>query len=184
MSDKSDAELIEGFKAGQIEGFNEIVKRYQQKVYWVARRILGNHEDADDVVQDVFLKTYEALKNFRGDSNLFTWLYRITINVSLNNIRKQKFKKIIPFDELLNNILHGSTQADEPLLQQEYNTIIENAIARLPAKQRAVFTMRYYDEMTFEDIARILKKSVGGTKANYFHAVRSISKYVNKEYEQ
>ena len=183
MTEKTDAELVDAFKNGKKDGFNELVRRYQQKIYWIARRTLGNHQDADDVVQDVFIKMYQGLNSFRGESNLFTWLYRITVNVSLNSIRKKKIKKYLPVDEFLNYIFPGMTQADDPVLQQEYQTILERAINRLPAKQRLVFAMRYYDEMPFEEIARILKKSVGGTKANYFHAVRNISMYVNKEYK-
>ena len=182
MVEKQDAELVDAFRNGDVEGFNSLVRRYQEKVYWIARRTLGNHEDADDVVQDVLMKMYQGLNNFRGESNLFTWLYRITVNVSLNNIRKRKIKQYVPFDNIIDHILPGTTQADDPILHQEYQTILERAIEQLPAKQRAVFVMRYYDEMHFEDIAKILRKSVGGTKANYFHAVRNISKYVKKEY--
>jgi RNA polymerase sigma-70 factor (ECF subfamily) len=182
MAEKQDAELIEIFRNGNVEGYNQLVRRYQEKVYWIARRTLGNHEDADDVTQEVFIKMYQGLNSFRGESNLFTWLYRITVNVSLNNIRKRKVKQLVPFDKIIDQILPGTAQADENVLKQEYHTILEKAIEQLPMKQKAVFIMRYHDELPFEEIAKILRKTVGGTKANYFHAVRNISGFIKKEY--
>ena len=181
MAQKTDSELIEAFKNGDVSGFNELVRRYQEKVYWTARRTVGSHEDADDIVQDVFVRVYNGLKDFRGDANVFTWLYRITINVSLNAIRKKRIKEFIPFDNLQEGLLASDSRTDEPIQRQEYKTILEKAITGLPPKQKLVFTMRYYDELTFEEMALILKKSVGGTKANYFHALRKISEYVKKE---
>ena len=182
MAEKQDAELIEIFRNGNIDGYNQLVRRYQEKVYWIARRTLGNHEDADEVAQEVFIKMYQGLNSFRGESNLFTWLYRITVNISLNNIRKRKVKQFVPFDKIINRFFPGTEQADEALLKQEYHTILEKAIEQLPVKQKAVFIMRYHDELPFEEIAKILRKTVGGTKANYFHAVRNISEFIKKEY--
>ena len=181
MAQKTDFELIEAFKNGDVSGFNELVRRYQEKVYWIARRTVGSHQDADDVVQDVFIRVYNGLKNFRGDANIYTWLYRITVNVSLNAIRKKRIKEFIPYDELLEGLLLGSSRADDPIQKQEYQTILEKAIDRLPAKQKLVFNMRFNDELTYEEMAKILKKSVGGTKANYFHAMKKISEYVRRE---
>lgn len=181
MSEKTDFELIEAFKNGDVSGFNELLRRYQEKVYWNARRIVGRHEDADDVMQDVFVKVYEKLKDFRGDSNLYTWLYRITINVSINALRKKRLKNFIPYDHIMEEVFQSNLKIIDPLEQQEYQTILEKAIEQLPNKQKVVFMMRYYDEKPFEDIAKLLQKSVGGTKANYFHAVKKISEYVRKE---
>ena len=95
---KTDLELVELFRQGDVTGFNELVRRYQEKVYWIARRTMGNHEDADDVVQDVFVRVFEKLKHFRGDANFYTWLYRVTVNVSLNALRKKRIKDILPYD--------------------------------------------------------------------------------------
>ena len=181
MAQKTDFELIEAFNNGDVSGFNDLVRRYQEKVYWIARRTVGSHQDADDVVQDVFIRVYNGLKNFRGDANVYTWLYRITVNVSLNAIRKKRIKDFIPYDELLEGLLPGSSRADDPIQKQEYQTILEKAIDRLPAKQKLVFNMRFNDELTYEEMAKILKKSVGGTKANYFHAMKKISEYVRRE---
>jgi RNA polymerase sigma-70 factor (ECF subfamily) len=181
MTQPTDLELVEAFCRGEVSGFNELVRRYQEKVYWLARRTIGNHDDADDVVQDVFVRVYEGLKNFRRESNFYTWLYRITLNVSLNALRKKRLKDMIPYDEVLEELLPSDAQTDHHVQQQESRTIIEKAVERLPAKQKTVFVMRYYDEMPFEEIAKILKKSVGGTKANYFHALKKVSSYVRKE---
>jgi len=181
MTAKSDFELVELFRSGDISGFNELVRRYQEKIYWIARRTLGNHDDADDVVQDVFVRVYEKIRFFRGESSFYTWLYRITLNVSLNALRKKRIKELLPYDEMLEEILPSEETSDRALHEQEYKTILERAIERLPAKQKAVFMMRYYDELPYEEMAKILGKSVGGLKANYFHALKKIQEYVRKE---
>jgi RNA polymerase sigma-70 factor (ECF subfamily) len=178
MAQKTDFEL---FKNGDVACFNELVRRYRERIYWIARRTVGSHEDADDVVQDVCVRVYNGLKSFRGDANVFTWLYRITVNVSLNAIRKKRIKAFIPYDELLEGLLPTDLQADDPIQKQEYQTILEKAINRLPAKQKMVFNMRFHDELTYEEMAKILKRSVGGTKANYFHALKKIAEYVRRE---
>ena len=177
----SDLELVERFKSGDTAAYNELVRRYQERVYWVARRTVGTHEDADDVVQDVFVRVYEALRNFRAEANFYTWLYRITVNVALNAVRKKRVKEFIPYDDLLADLLPADAETDRNIIQQEYQTLLEQAIQKLPAKQRTVFVMRYHEELPFDEIARRLKKSVGGTKANYFHALKKIAAYVRKE---
>jgi RNA polymerase sigma factor (sigma-70 family) len=181
MMDKTDSELIEAFTNGDESSFNELVKRYQVRVYWIARRSIGNHADADDIVQEVFIRMYRGLVNFRQESNLYTWLYRVTVNVSLNAIRKKKMKEFLPFDDILENILPDGSHTDSKVLDSEYHTILESAIDRLPAKQKFVFNMRFHDELPFTEIAKILKKSVGGTKANYFHAIKKVTEYVKRE---
>lgn len=182
MREKTDSELINTFINGDVSGFNELVKRYQERIYWVIRRTVGTHEDASDVVQDVFIRVYEGLKKFRGDANFYTWLYRIAVNVSLNALRKKRIKEFLPYDELWEGTPPSDSRADDPIQKQEFQTILEKAVQQLPAKQRVVFTMRYYDELPYEEIAKILKKSVGGTKANYFQAMKKVSNYVRKEF--
>lgn len=180
MSSKSDLELVEDFKNGKIEGFNELVKRYQQKVYWLVRRTLGNHEDADDVTQEVFVRVYESLKNFRGEANVYTWMYRIATNLSLNALRKRQLRTFVGLETVER---HLATTEDDALGQfekREYDAALRQAIDRLPPRQRLVFTMRYYDEMPYEEMAKILKRSIGGLKANYFHAVKKIQTHVRK----
>jgi RNA polymerase sigma-70 factor (ECF subfamily) len=183
MPQLSDRELVENFRNGDIKGFNELVRRYQQKVYWIARRTLGSHEDADDVVQEVFVRVYEGLKHFRGESTLYTWLYRITFNLSVNTLRKKRLKDFLPFDQVAETLLPSHTQSDGPVASAEYEQILERAVERLPPKQKMVFVMRYFEEMPYDEMAKILKKSVGGLKANYFHALKKISRYVKREME-
>jgi RNA polymerase sigma-70 factor (ECF subfamily) len=181
MAAKTDLELVEVFCQGDVTGFNELVRRYQEKVYWIARRVVGTHADADDVVQDVFVKVYERLKDFRAESGFYTWLYRITVNVSLNALRKKRVRDFIQYDEMEDILESDGGSADKPVLDDEYLRILEEAIRRLPAKQKLVFTMRYYDEVSYDEMAKILNKSVGGLKANYFHALKKIQTYVKNE---
>ncbi len=180
MTEQSDLELVRLFQRGDESAFNHLVLRYQEKVYWVARRFVNDHDGADDVTQEVFCKAYDALKEFRGDSSIYTWLYRITVNIALNTLRRQKVKDFLRIDELF-DLEDTNVQApDQVVEQQEDRALIEQAIARLPKKQRSVFVLRYYEELPYEEIAKILKTSVGGLKANYFHAVRKIQEYVKR----
>src|SRR5712692_3192647 len=183
MISKSDLELVEDFKHGKVEGFNELVKRYQQRVYWIARRIMGSHHEADDVTQNVFVRVYESLKKFRSDSSFYTWLYRVATNISLNALRKKKSREFVTLEHAGTALESTSDSPVEQLDRKEYQVVLEKAIQRLPPKQKLVFVMRYYEEMPYEKIAKILKRSVGGLKANYFHAVKKIQSYVLKETE-
>ncbi|HWP81072.1 MAG TPA: RNA polymerase sigma factor [Bacteroidota bacterium] len=180
MNEQTDAELLKRFHDGDELAFNILVQRYQEKVYWTARRFVGNHDDADDVVQEVFTKAYTALKEFRGESGVYTWLYRITVNLALNAIRRKRIGDFLRLDELFATEDTQSEQPDEQVEREEHQRLIEEAIATLPEKQRAVFVLRYYDELPYEEIAVILKTSVGGLKANYFHAVKKIEEYVKR----
>jgi len=180
MTERSDSELIELFQNGDESAFNHLVLRYQEKVYWVARRFVNDHDGADDVTQDVFCKVYESLGSFRGEASVYTWLYRITVNIALNSLRRQKVREFFRIDEMFEAKDEDSVAPDEALEQQEQKTLIEEAITKLPEKQKSVFVLRYYDELPYEDISKILKTSVGGLKANYFHAVKKIQEYVRR----
>jgi RNA polymerase sigma-70 factor (ECF subfamily) len=180
MSASKDLELVELFQKGDEASFNELVLRYQEKVYWIARRFMNDHDQADDVVQEVFIKMYGALKDFRGESNVYTWLYRITVNVSLNTIRRQRLRDFLRIDEFFEIASDESERPDEIVEHNEQQRLIEEAISGLPEKQKAVFILRYHEELSYEDISQILKTSVGGLKANYFHAAKKIAEYVNR----
>lgn len=181
MKELPDAEIVAECKNGNHAAFNELVRRYQEKVYWLARRIVLNHDDASDIAQEVFVKVYQSIGSFRGDSSLFTWLYRISTNLCLNHVRRKKLRSIFSIDDLEHLIRSDEDSAHTVLEKREQRTLIEKAIETLPPKQRLVFTMRYFDEMPYEEMARILKKTTGGLKANYFHAVRKIEAYVKNE---
>jgi RNA polymerase sigma-70 factor (ECF subfamily) len=180
MSEKSDVELIEAFQRGDERAFTELVHRYQERIYWLARRFHNDHDDADEIVQEVFCKVYESLKHFRGESSFYTWLYRITVNLSLNALRKKRVQEFFSFDQLLEQPKSTEEMPDDLLEASEQRSLIEEAIETLPEKQKAVFILRYYDELSYEEISRILKTSVGGLKANYFHAVKKIGEYLKR----
>lgn len=179
----NDSELIRQFKNGDIKGYNEIVRKYQQQVYWVIRKIVQDHDETDDITQEVFIKVYSALKEFREESNLFTWLYRIATNYAINYTRKVKVRNTVSVETVVEPIESGDKSADEVMDEKTRRKILVEAIETLPAQQRAVFNMRYYDELPYDEIAGILGKSVGGIKANYFHAVKKIGEYVKSKIE-
>ncbi|MEX2116336.1 MAG: sigma-70 family RNA polymerase sigma factor [Bacteroidota bacterium] len=176
----TDLELVDRFRNGEESAFNELAHRYQEKIYWTARRFVNDHQDADDIVQQVLLKAYEGLSDFRSDSGVFTWLYRIAVNTSLNAVRKKRVQEFLHFDELFESENPESERPDELLEQEEERSLIGQAVKQLPEKQKSVFVLRHYEQLSYEDIAVILKTSVGGLKANYFHAVKKIAEYVKR----
>jgi RNA polymerase sigma-70 factor (ECF subfamily) len=178
MSATDDQELIEQFRNGQEKGFNELVARYHEKVYRVAWRFVNNHDDADDIAQEVFVKMYAALKDFRGESGVYTWLYRITVNLSLNSLRKKKVRDFLRIDEFFDIGSDENEQPDALLERSEQQELLERAVHALPEKQKMVFVLRYYEELPYEEISQILKTTVGGLKANYFHAIRKIGEFI------
>jgi RNA polymerase sigma factor (sigma-70 family) len=180
MTDSNDFELVELFQKGNEACFNELVRRHQEKIYWVARRFVNDHDQADDIAQEVFIKVYSALKQFRGESSVYTWLYRITVNIALNSLRKQRVRDFIRIDEFFEKADDENEQPDVLLEKDEQQKLIEDAIAKLPEKQKAVFILRYHEELSYEEISYILKTSIGGLKANYFHAAKKIGEYINR----
>ena len=181
MEQLSDLELVNEVRNGKRQAYTELMRRYQQRVYWTARRIVGRHEEADDVAQETFVKAYLALGDFRGDSSFFTWLYRIAVNLSLNVVRKQQVLGYLRQSEILNKMLPAEDDPQKDLEYEETKSKLDLAITKLPEKQRTVFIMRYYDEMTYEEISKVLKTSVGGLKANYFHALKKVQGYLKDE---
>lgn len=183
--DSSDDELINSFVGGNQNAFNLIVRKYQKKVYWVIRKMVLDHDDADDITQEVFLKLYRSVNEFRGESKFFTYVYKIAINYSLNHLNKTKktLNRKVDIDEM-NLKSDGKTAADE-MESSERTKLLEEAISSLPEQQRAVFNMRYYDNLSYEEISKILNKTTGGLKANYFHAIKKIEKFLllHKKFE-
>ena len=181
MEELSDLQLIEEVRSGKRRAFTELMRRYQQRVYWVARRIVGTHEDADDIAQETFVKAFTALGDFRGESSFFTWLYRIAVNLSLNAVRKKQLVNYLRESEIINRIFPSSEDPSRDVEFKETQSRLEEAVAQLPEKQRAVFVMRYYDELSYEEISEVMKTSVGGLKANFFHALRKVREYMTNE---
>jgi RNA polymerase sigma-70 factor, ECF subfamily len=178
MEPVTDLELVEEVRSGKRQAFTELMRRHQERIYWVARRILGDHADADDVTQETFVKAFTNLGDFRGDASFFTWIYRIAINLSLNALRKRHLIDYLKESELARKVFRSQEDPHRDLEAKEMHSLVARAVATLPDKQRAVFVMRYYDEMSYEEISQILKTSVGGLKANYFHALHKVQEYL------
>ena len=161
-------------------GFNLLVRQYQQKMYWHIRKMVIDHDDADDLVQEVFVKVWNNLHKFREDSQLYTWVYRIATNECLNFLRKKRNKYFIPIHDVQNELTHkledgGHIDGDEIQLK------LQKALLKLPDKQRLVFNMKYFDEMKYEEISEITDTSVGSLKANYHHAVKKIEEFLKHD---
>lgn len=175
-----EGKLVEQLRdpATATKAFDVMMRLYGERIYWQIRRMVANHDDAADLLQNVFLKAWNSLDKFRGSAKLLTWLYKIAINESLNFIKKEKNRlgaNGVESDEILFANLEADPWFDGDELQAE----LQKAVAQLPEKQRLVFRMRYYDEMKYEDISEILGTSVGALKASYHHAVNKISKHFN-----
>ena len=169
-----DKEIIYLYNKGQRElAFNLIVKNYSERIYHHIRRFVYSHDDADDLTQEVFIKIWAALPSFRADAQLFTWIYRIATNESLNFLRKQKLRTILSLDSS-DSILVKKLECDEHFNGDKIQTELQKAIIKLPEKQRVVFNLRYFDEMKYEDISEITGTSVGALKASYHHAYNKI----------
>lgn len=167
-----DRTLVAAFLAGRREAFDLIVGRHQRNIYQLCFRFVGNHEDAADLVQDVFVRAFKGLRRFKGDSALGTWLYRISVNVCLNRVAVRR-----PPTEPLDAVPRADARAEDPLdrvVRAERAAAVRRAIGRLPPKQRATLVLRVYQELTHEEIARILGGSVGAAKANLFHALGTL----------
>ncbi len=177
----NDFQLVKDFLNGDESAFNKIASKYQKKIYWHARRMLGNHLDADEVTQEVLIVIYNKLDTFNFKSSLFTWIYRITSTRSLNFIKKRKVKRYLFLDdenvreiESQNDIVHNVEDKEKI---EKLNFVLQ----KLPAKQREVFIMRQFDQLSYEEIAEIKGKSVGTLKANYFHALKKVTELIDEK---
>lgn len=186
---QSDSEIIEEFAKGNVEqAANEFVRMYKNFVYFAALRYVKNHDDAEDITQEVFIDALDKLKYFRKESSLKTWLYRIVVNKSKNFLRKQKLVSLIPFvrndDEEEKTIDFPDPSENNKLERKELEEKLLETINSLPEKQREVFSLRYFDNLSFNEISNLLGTSVGGLKANYFHAVRKIASAMKQYLEE
>jgi RNA polymerase sigma factor (sigma-70 family) len=174
-----DTELLLQFRdpANREKAFTAIIKKYQEKLYWHIRRMVVEHEDANDVLQNVFIRVWNGLENFREDSQLYTWLYRIATNECLSYLEQQKRKSSVSLDEVESG-LSNKVIADKYFDPNKLEWKLQLAIQQLPEKQRVVFTLRYYDEMPYEEMSRVLDTSEGALKASYHHAVKKIEDYI------
>ncbi len=174
-----DDELLHQFRQDDTKenAFTAIVKKYQEKLYWHIRRMVVDHDDANDVLQNVFIKVWKALANFREDSKLYTWLYRIATNESLTFLEQQKKKASVRLSDDENG-LENKVKADTNFDANKLEWKLQLAIQHLPDKQKQVFNLRYYDEMPYEEMSRILDTSEGALKASYHHAAKKIEEFI------
>ena len=174
----SDTDLLQTFRNPDTreKAFTAIIRKYQEKLYWHIRRMVIVHEDADDVLQNMFIKVWKGLDQFREDSRLYTWLYRIATNESLTHLEQKKRKptQSIDNEEGLSEQLRSEPNFDASRAEWK----LQLAIQKLPEKQRLVFNLRYYDEMPYQEMSRILDTSEGALKASYHHAVKKIENYI------
>ncbi|MCA0959306.1 RNA polymerase sigma factor [Muricauda ruestringensis] len=159
------------------QAFEVLVNAYKERLYWHIRRIVLNHDDADDVLQNTFIKVYKNIDNFKGESKLYSWMYRIATNESLTFL-KQKSKKIGISDQELKDRMVDNLQADVYFEGSEIQLKLQKALATLPDKQKLVFTMKYYQEMKYSEISEVLETSEGALKASYHLAVKKIETYL------
>jgi RNA polymerase sigma factor (sigma-70 family) len=177
MFDDQDILELLTDKQAPTASFNLLFDRYHQKVYWHARRMVLDHDDADDITQNIFIRIWNGLPSFRGDSRLSSWIFRITVNETLNFMQSKKLKAALSFkdyEEVLSNKLHDQTFYKGSAIEQNF----QKALLTLPTKQRQVFLLRYYDNMPYETMSEALGTSVGALKASYHHASNKIEKYL------
>lgn len=159
--------------------FAEVISQYSEKLYWQIRRMVQNHDDANDLLQNTFLKAWQSIENFRGDARLSTWLYKIAINESLTFLDRERRRQNVSIDDENSGVINA-IEADEYIDGDSLKVELRKAIAMLPERQRLVFNMRYYDEMKYEQMSEILGTSVGALKASYHLAVKKIEKYFSE----
>jgi RNA polymerase sigma-70 factor (ECF subfamily) len=176
----NDFELINRFLSGEEVAFNLIVKKYQKKIYWHARQMMGNHLDADEVTQEVLIVIFNKLKNFNFNSSLYTWIYKIVTTRSLNQIRKKQIKRFFSIDDNDGDKLQDKHDIVEELDSKEKLEKVKKVLQKIPPKQRQIFIMRNFEDLSYEEISEITGKSVGGLKANYFHALKKILELTNE----
>ncbi len=182
MGHMSDKELLEMFRNHETQSyaFNLIVRKYQERLYWHIRKIIICHDDSDDVIQNTFLKVWTGLENFREDSQLFTWLYRIATNEALTFLKKKRNKFFLPLMDVEQQLMQ-TLETSPHIDGNEIQVKLQKAILTLPEKQRVVFNMKYFEELKYEDISEILGTSVGALKASFHHAVKKIEKYMETD---
>ena len=183
----SDSELLLQFQdeSKRNDAFTQLIKKYQQKIYWHIRKMVIDHDDADDVVQETFIKVWHGLQNFRSDAQLYTWLYRIATNESLNFLQKKRRQNHVPIDgedslDLMNTL--ESSISQDYISGDEIQIKLQKALLQLPDKQRLVFNMKYYDDLKYEEISEITGTSVGALKASYHLAVKKVEEHLKHSF--
>ncbi len=177
-----DSQILRLFKEGeQTQAFNLLVRQYSKRLYWHLREMVGSHEDADDLLQNTFIKTWKSLSNFRSESGLYTWLYRIATNEALTFLKRERINNKFSFSsyetKLVNKITTGGDYSGDTI-----QLALQKEIMKLPDKQRAIFSMRYFQEMEYKDIAEITESNPDAVKASYSVAYKKIEAALKKEF--
>jgi RNA polymerase sigma-70 factor (ECF subfamily) len=177
--DFDDRQIMEDLKLDNKKdlAFHMLVKKYQERLYWHIRKIVMNHEDADDILQNTFIKVWKSIDKFREESSLYTWLYRIATNESLTFLNSNKRRSFMPINDVSEYFMKN-LMSDPYFEGDNIQLKLQEAILKLPDKQRTVFNMKYFDEMKYEDMSKILDTSVGALKASYHHAAKKIEEYL------
>lgn len=177
---KDDLELVPRLKEPSTcrDAFGDVIKLYNEQLYWQIRRMVNNHDDANDLLQNTFMKAWSSIENFRGEAKLSTWLHKIAINESITFLEKERKRHNLSLDDE-ESFLINTIEADEYVDGDELALLLRKAIASLPEKQRLVFNMKYYDDMKYEQMSEILGTSVGALKASYHLAVKKIEQFFN-----
>lgn len=179
----SDQQIIENLtdETTRHDAFRLLVKKYKERLYWHIRKIVLCHDDADDVLQNTLLKVWRNIGSFRAESGLYTWLYRIATNESITFLQQKKKKTFWGTDDEINDYLLDNLRTDPYFNGDDIQRRLQNAIAVLPEKQRLVFNMRYFDDIKYQDMEKILNTSEGALKASYHHAVKKIEEHLKSE---
>lgn len=178
----SDHMLVASFRDEKLKeaSFTQLVRKYQERLYWHIRRMVVEHEDANDILQNVFIKVWKNLGEFREESNLYTWLYRIGTNEALTWIEQQKRRTSVSLSDN-ESIFSDKLVAQKGFDANKIEWKLQQAIHSLPEKQKIVFNLRYYDEMPYEEMSGILGTSVGALKASYHHAVKKVQAFITED---
>jgi len=174
-----DRNLIANLKQEKTRdlAFQKLVEKYQERLYWHIRKMVMNHEDTDDILQNTFIKVWKNIDSFREESSLFTWLYRIATNESITFLNSRKRKSMLPLNDVTDYLMENLT-SDPYFEGDRIQMELQKAIVQLPEKQRIVFNLKYFEEMKYEDMSRVLETSVGALKASYHHAVKKVEEYL------
>ncbi|MEP7264327.1 MAG: sigma-70 family RNA polymerase sigma factor [Bacteroidota bacterium] len=179
MTEYSDSELLEKFRVAETQhfAFNLIVRKYQQRLYSHVRKMVTDHDDANDLLQNTFIKVWNNLGGFREDSQLFTWLYRIATNECLTFLKNKKKRYFLQATDVEGE-MSARQDNSAPINSDQLLLKLQQAVESLPAKQKLVFNMRYFEQIKYEEMSKILGTSVGALKASYHHAVAKVEKYI------
>lgn len=182
MADFSDKELLDFFRKEESRhyGFNLLVNKYKERLYWHIRKIVINHDDSDDVLQNTLIKIWNGLESFREEAGLYTWLYRIATNECITFLNKKRTKYFLPWVDVENE-LSKNLESDTWFNGDELQLKLQKALLKLPEKQRIVFNLRYFEEMPYEEMSKVLDTSEGALKASYHHAVKKIEDYIKDD---